>query len=95
MTDTIEDIDLDWVVFTDEDEPVVCVQAYMGVPCPNQAVGKLYLPRCGAHPLCQQCYDKYAKWKGKRRSKSCYIACEIHKTKGDYDHDPSIWVRFS
>lgn len=96
MTATIDDTDLGWVEFTEEDPVEPCCLHSENAP---RAVGALYIPQCGRHPLCRPCVGKYRQAFGGLIGNLTFsqkdvltIYCEIHSTQRSYDHNPVVIV---
>lgn len=86
MTITQDNIDLTWELFTEDDVPEACMS-----DCGNKAVGALYVPMCGRHPMCRPCINKWKKLARKvGNSSPVYVWCTVHHVKAEYPRNPVI-----
>lgn len=95
MTVTQDEIDLSWVEFADDDPVEACVVGAHFKSHDRPAVGALYFPLCGRHPLCRQCLiEVRAHVKTLIQCPGCgnwHLGCLVHMKVGKFPKNP-IWI---
>lgn len=94
-TDTLDGLDerLDIEMFEETDEPVAC--CFTGDGHSARAVGAIYIPKCGKHPMCEFHLEAHRKSFSLNMANfdTLTITCKLHNTVGSYNTNPAIIVR--